>query len=351
MQDYSSLYFLDIKRGVSGIRNIHRLDKKTVWVTGATGLLGSCIVDLLMTLNEQYNADITVIASGRCINRLQSRFNRFLKDSHLLLHKMDLLDEISFPARKVDFVVHAAGNAHPMAFGTDPIGTLLGCISGTNQLLEYSRRNSVHKFLYVSSGEVYGVGDKKYSPFHEGFSGYVNPLEVRSCYPNGKRAAENLCVAYLAQYGLDVSIVRPCHIYGPYVSQSDNRATVQFCLNALKGEPILIKGSGSQTRSYLYVVDCCVAILTVLINGDVGQAYNIASDKPITIEGMANLIATMAGTTVVKKSEHHLGDTPITYQVLDATKLKMLGWREQFSILEGIEHTLKTMSSCYSGEL
>jgi nucleoside-diphosphate-sugar epimerase len=250
-----------------------------------------------------------------------------------------------FPA---DYIIHAGGNAHPAAFQTDPVGTMIGNIFGTHSLLEYGRTHGTKRLLYVSSGEVYGQMDPDLDEFEENDCGYVDSTSPRSCYPASKRAAENLCASYWKQYGLETVIVRPCHTYGPTITDSDSRATAQFFRNALHGEDIVLKSAGTQLRSYCYAADCASAIMTVLACGESGQAYNSANpEDKITIAGLAETIAEAAGRNVIF-AESDATDlaqrTPITKQVLSSKKLEALGWRGRYSTKEGVEHTLRILS-------
>ena len=200
------------------------------------------------------------------------------------------------------------------------------------------------RLLYVSSGEVYGQGDVSISAFKEEYAGYVNALSPRSCYPLSKRTTENLCVSYWKQYGGETVIVRPCHTYGPCMTTTDNRAHVQFFHNALDGEDILLKSAGRQMRSYNYVADCVAGLLTVLINGEPGEAYNLANpESRLTIAQLAAKIAKAESKKVVFEdptSVEIANQSPIAKQVLDTQKLEKLGWKPAFSIEEGISHTL-----------
>ena len=235
-------------------------------------------------------------------------------------------------------------NAHPAAFNGDPVGTIIGNVESTFALLEYLKKHCGKRLLYVSSGEVYGQGDVSISAFKEEYAGYVNALSPRSCYPLSKRTTENLCVSYWKQYGGETVIVRPCHTYGPCMTTTDNRAHVQFFHNALDGEDILLKSAGRQMRSYNYVADCVAGLLTVLINGEPGEAYNLANpESRLTIAQLAAKIAKAESKKVVFEdptSVEIANQSPIAKQVLDTQKLEKLGWKPAFSIEEGISHTL-----------
>ena len=166
--------------------------------------------------------------------------------------------------------------------------------------------------------------------FTEDYSGYVNCATLRACYPSAKRATETLCIAYGHQYGIDVRIARPCHVYGPNFSDSDKRVYAQFIRNVLAGEDIVMKSTGSQYRSWCYVVDCVSALLHILLIGENGQAYNIADDKSnITIKELGEMIATIAGKKLVVEVPSEVekaGFNVVTKSLFSTEKLKALGW-------------------------
>ena len=165
-------------------------------------------------------------------------------------HDVNIIPKFDFP---VDFIIHAASNAYPAAFNADPVGTIMSNILGTKNMLDYALNHSAKRFLFLSSGEVYGQGDLSVDAFDEKYSGYVDPTSPRSCYPNSKRCAETLCVSYTKQYGLDTVIARPSHTYGANFTELDNRANVQFVNRAIKGDDIVLLSAGNQLRSYTYI--------------------------------------------------------------------------------------------------
>lgn len=341
----SQLYIEDLKQTLEQVEVCDRLKESAVLVAGASGLIGSFIVDLLLTANKYLKTNITVYAIGRSKKRLQERFDGIETD-RLLLIEQDINEplEIDLP---VDYIIHGASNAYPAAFRENPVDTIMSNILGTYHLLEYGRLHGGKRLLYVSSGEVYGQGSPAEEAFQENYSGYINILEPRSCYPSGKRAAETLCCSYYQQYGAEVVIVRPCHTYGPNMSVKDNRATAQFIGNALRGEDIVLKSSGSQLRSYCYVADCVSALLTVLIKGSAGEAYNLANpDSRLTIAQFAQRVAELSGHQLIFENPDPTAlqeRSPIDRQVLDSKKLETLGWKGKYDPEKGIRHTLKIL--------
>lgn len=336
----SKLYTEDLETTLAHAVDIEKLYGKKVLITGATGTIGSFAADALIHLNQKVKANIRVLLAGRSVEKLQNQFGNHDNVKYL---SYDLNAPIEFD-EAIDYVIHAAGNAHPAAFNGDPVGTIGGNIDSTHRLLEYMKNHGGKRCLYVSSGEVYGQGDISLDAFDETYSGYLDILSARSCYPLSKRMTENLCVSYWKQYDIESVIVRPCHTYGPFMTPSDNRAHTQFLHNALSGEDVVMKSAGTQMRSYNYVADCVAGLLTVLVNGNVGEAYNLANPKVrVTIAEFAEKIATAEECKVIfdDPTEADVANrSPIPKQILATEKLESLGWQPAFSIDLGIRHTL-----------
>jgi len=339
----STTYLSDLRTAISHSVEINRLYNSSILITGASGLIGSFLVDMLLLCNKENGSNISIYALGRNIKRLADRFST-AKTDKLVFIEHDVCDVPKFDC-KVDYIIHAASNAYPAAFNNYPVDTIMSNIQGTKNLLDYGLSHDAKRFLYVSSGEVYGQGDLSLDSFDESYSGYVNPVSPRSCYPNAKRAAETLCVSYTKQYGLDTVIVRPSHTYGPTATQSDNRANVQFVNKALAGENIILNSAGNQIRSYTYIADVASAILTVLTCGKSCEAYNIANKNSVTtIAGFANEVAKQAGVKLVFAEPNEVAKkemTPIAKQVLDSEKLERLGWSSVYSLAKGMENILE----------
>ena len=317
---------------------LEKLSGSNILVTGATGLIGGCLVEALM-LNPQ--RDYAVYASGRNQERAQERFKSFADDKGFHFIQHDVLKPLQGDVR-FDYVIHAASNASPNFFAQKPVEVIKSNIDGVTHLMEYGLDHGMRRFLYVSSGEVYGEGDGR--AFTEDYSGYVDCTKSRSCYPSSKRAAETLCVSYAAEYGADVVIARPCHVYGPYFTEQDNRVYAQFIRNVLHGENIIMKSTGEQFRSWCYVVDCVSALLHILLKGESGEAYNIAdASSNISIRELAETIASIGGCKVVidvPDAEEKKGYNVVTKSVFDTGKISKLGWMSRTTIEDGIRHII-----------
>ena len=316
-----------------------KLSGCNILVTGATGLIGGCLVETLMMNPKK---DYHVYASGRNEERAKERFKEFANDSDFHFIKYDVLKPLESNV-KFDYIIHAASNGSPNFFAKNPVEVMKSNLYGVANLMDYGLAHGMKRILYVSSGEVYGEGDGRV--FTEDYSGYVDCTKPRSCYPSSKRAAETLCVSYAEEYGADVVIARPCHTYGPHFTEADNRVYAQFIRNVLKGEDIVMKSTGEQFRSWCYVVDCVSAILYILLKGENRQAYNIAdAASNISIKELAETIAAIGDRKVVidvPDADEKKGFNVVTKSVFATEKLNALGWKANTNIKRGIESTIK----------
>lgn len=319
------------------------LDGKTILLSGATGMIGSLLVHVLMDRPE----DIRVIAIGRNTERAKERFQDYWSKERFLFISHDInkpLNEFG----KVDYVIHAASNTHPIAYAEDPIGTIATNIVGTKNMLDYAVTHQTQRFLFASSVEIYGEnrGDTEY--FKEDYCGHIDCNTLRAGYPESKRAGEALCQAYRVQDSLEIVIARFARTYGPSMISSDSKAIAQFIKKGLAKEDIVLKSEGTQVYSYSYVADAVSGMLTILLKGDNGEAYNVADiNSNISLSNLAQLIAEYTHTKIVYElpdTKEAMGYSKATKALLDSSKLNSLGWRAQWDIKTGIARTLKLLS-------
>lgn len=323
------------------------LNGKSVLITGAAGMLGSCMVDILIHLNETLGYEISIYALGRTSSKLEARYKGYTEKAYFHILEKDISKPFELED-KIDYIVHAASNASPELMLNYPVDTLLANVIGVNNMLELAVKCK-SKLLYVSSGEMYGQPDETTlaEGFYEEYCGYVDYKSPRSCYPSGKRAAEVLCQSFKHQYGVHVNIVRPCHCYGPTMTSSDNRAVSQFIRDVMNGKDIVLKSTGELVRSHCYVVDVAYAMFYVMLKGENGEAYNIA-DKNSEVN-----IKTFASIVCATKEKQVLFDLPTDFekqsfskvvrQVLSAKKLEGLGWHAMYDLKAGVASTVKIL--------
>ena len=269
------VYNKNIEKAILANNNFESLKNKSILITGANGLIASSIIDVLNWLNINQDYNIRIIALMRNKEKMLDRFKEY-KNFYII--EQDVTNPIKYN-EEVDYIIHAASNSHPRSFALDPVGTMLANFMGINNILDFAYKNKVKKVEYISSGEVYGQGDANLDSFIEDYNGKINSTNPRSCYPLSKLASETLCVSYYEQYNVNTVIARPCHVYGPTQTKEDSRVIAQFINNVLNNEDIIMKSEGLQVRSYCYVIDCVTAILTILIKGKSGNAYNIANSS------------------------------------------------------------------------
>ena len=326
-----------------------KLQGCSVMISGATGLIGSFLIDVLMEKNLS-GLDCTVYALGRNEQRAKERFS-YCDNGKLVFIPYDInkplcRDDIG----TVDYILHLASNTHPMAYATDPIGTITTNIIGVQNMLEFAAAHNASRCAFTSSCEIYGENRGDVEKFDEKYCGYIDCNTMRAGYPESKRCGEALCQAYIRQKGLDIVIPRLTRSYGPTLLRTDTKALSQFINKGVSREDIVLKSAGTQYYSYLYVADTVSGLLTVLLKGETGEAYNIADDKSdIMLKDLAAIIAEKAGTKVIFELPDEVeksGYSTATKARLDSTKVSKLGWKAKYDIQSGINRTIDILSVC-----
>ncbi len=342
----NKLYKEDIERINSLDIDYEKLNGSSIFITGATGMIGSVLVDALMYRNLKFNADIKIYALARNIDRAKERFSVYSNIPNFKFIKGD----INFPIENIpefDYMFHCASNTHPKDYAADPIGTIMTSVIGTKNFLDYAKNSHAKRAVFLSSVEIYGENRGDTERFSENDLGYIDCNTLRAGYPEGKRAGEALCQAYIEKYGMDVVIPRICRVYGPSMLKTDSKALAQFIKKAVAGENIVLKSEGTQYYSYCYAADVVSALLFLLINGKNGESYNIADPKSdIRLKDLAELLAKSAGTEVVFElpdESERKGYSKATKALLDPKKLNSIGWRPFYNINEGLERTVKVL--------
>ena len=338
------------KEEIANIAKNLPLKDCTVLVTGATGMIGSSIIDVLICASEKLNNKIKIIALSRDINKLKQRFSYNEEKSMIYFIEQDIVDRLKTKDR-IDYIIHTASYADPKKYSLYPVETILTNIYGTNNLLEYCKSHNKTRILLTSTFEVYGKSEKRYL-YRESDSGEIDLNQIRSCYPESKRVCEILMRCYYKEYGVDYVIARLCSIYGPTMAADDSKAHAQFIRNGLMGENIILKSEGLQKRTYCYLMDAISAILKVLFTGESGEVYNISYEKSVvTINQVAGTVANICNTKVIHQEpteDERIGFSTPKDCVLDNGKLRRLGWSGKYSIEEGLSSTINILREIYS---
>jgi nucleoside-diphosphate-sugar epimerase len=200
--------------------------------------------------------------------------------------------------------------------------------------------------LFLSTVEIYGENRGDVEIFKEEYCGYLDCNTLRAGYPEGKRAAESLCQAYIKEKNIDIVIARCCRVYGPTMGDDDSKVIAQFIRNAVNGENIVLKSKGDQQYSYCYVADVCLALLVLLLNGKNGEAYNVSNSDDISLLEIANILSNYTDKEIVFDAPSSLesaGYSKATKALMDNTKLGELGWEAKYSVKEGIIRTAEIL--------
>lgn len=316
-----------------------KLEGSSVLVTGATGLIGTHCIRFLLERNRQFDAGIRVIAMVRNKEKAQVLLDGYGENDGLSYVVADLLDELP-QGLHADYVIHAGCPTASSFFKNNPVETSRSIVDGTLNMLEFARSCKCRSFVYVSSMEVYGMGNE--TPglsrlLKEEDVGYVDPMQVRSCYPEGKRMAENYCKSYASEYGVPTKVVRLAQTFGPGIPKDDRRIFADFVRRAHNGEDIVLLTTGESTRMYLYTDDAVMALFTVLLNGEKGVAYNAANPETYSsVKDMAEMAANMFGEGkmgVIVDVDPDAPYPPEHHLPLDVTRLKSLGWEPTFDLV------------------
>ena len=339
----------DMKR-LCALPVMEELRGRTVLVTGATGLIGQTLVSALLRYGgDDPDAQIRVIACVRSEEKARRLFGAADRGNLDLM----ITDIQSMPEKKlsepVDYVIHAASQTSSRAFVDQPVETIFTAVEGTRRALEFAKNNNVRCFIYLSTMEVYGApsDDHKIDETH---GTNLDTMQPRSCYPESKRLCEILCASWQKEYNVPVRVLRLTQTFGPGVRYDDGRVFAEFARCAMEERDIVLKTAGATCRSYLYTADAAAAILTVMLRGCDGQAYNAANESTYcSILEMAQMVAAecASGKIGVRieagEDPSKLGYAPTLHMNLDTTRLRSLGWKPSCGLAEAFRRMMSAM--------
>lgn len=325
------------------------LSGKTFFITGATGLIGSQIGRALLLSNKLYGDNIQVAAFVRNKEKAEHLYAGLSEG--LTIVAGDIAEHPDF-CDNVDYIIHTASPTGSKYFVSHPVETIHAAIDGTDNMLRFAREKQATSFLYLSSLEVYGTPDPDQDTMPETGHGYIDSTSVRSSYSEGKRIVECLCASYAREYGVPAKIARLAQTFGPGVRYNDGRVFAEFARCVIENKDISLHTQGRTVRNYCYTRDAVKGLLTVLLHGNTGEAYNIANpETACSIREMADLTASLnpSGSTHVcidiPDDVSKFGYNPEMVIRLDPSKLEKLGWKAEVGIKEMFERLIVSMKA------
>lgn len=316
-----------------------KLTNKKILITGATGLICSIMVKAFCYKNDVEKLNLKMYLVVRSSEKAKKMFG---EKEYIEYIETDIENLIPKDFN-IDYIIHAASPTKSKFFIEKPIETLNTAIIGTKNVLEFAKINKTKSIVYLSSMEMYGVINSK--NVSEDDLGYINPLDVRSSYSEGKRICELYCYSYFKEFNMPVKIGRIAQTFGAGVSKNENRVYKVFADAVLNKENIVLKSTGSTIINYSYTTDTIIAIIYIMLQGENGEAYNIVGEKTnLTILDSAKWLAKEFGDGLVNVEiqipKENMGFAPDNKMILSNQKLKDLGWKSQYNLKQGYKRLI-----------
>lgn len=328
----------------------NNIKDSTILVTGATGLIGVQLVRAILCLNRLKNTNIKILALVRNKQKAEVVFGELLKRKELKLIVEDILNPIIIH-ENIDYIIHSASVTASKIMVTYPVETITTSIYGTKNILDLAVNKKVKSFIYLSSMEMYGSFSQTDHMISENDLGYIDPLNLRSNYPESKRLCENMCIAYFHEYNVPIKIARLSQTFGAGILPEENRIFAQFAKSVINSEDIILHTMGLSEGNYTYLRDTIIALFIILIKGKDGEAYNVSNENShITITEMANMVAKDIALNKIKviydiPKKNIYGYAAPTKMKLSSKKLKNLGWEPQVGLKESYLRLIRSMSA------
>lgn len=330
---------------------LDKLSNTTILVTGATGLIGSQVVKALLCCNREKNANMDIIAMVRSENKVKEVFGDLAELDKLHFVYADITEEFEVNYN-VDYIIHGASITTSKFFVEHPVETIKITLKGMENMLELAKEKKVKGMVYMSSMEAFGLTDPSLEYVEEKDLGYIDILNIRSCYSEGKRMCECMCACYASQYDVPVRVARLAQTFGAGISYSENRVFAQFAKSAMNKQDIVLHTEGKSVGNYTYTRDAVMALLILLVKGEVGEAYTVANEKSnTTIRNMAKMVAEeIAGGEIkvvfdIPEDAKTYGYAPDANMKLSSKKMQSLGWKPEIALKEAYLRMMQSMEN------
>lgn len=327
-----------------------KFDGKNVLITGATGLVGAALTRALCAVNRIHGLKIGICIFVRNKNRAADLFGELVERESIKIIEGDICDKIETDIH-IDYIIHTAAITNSKMMVTQPVETIMTSINGTKNILDFAKEQNVKSIVYLSSMEAYGKPSEGNEYVHETDYGYIDILNVRSCYPESKRMTECLCSCYSAEYGVPVKIARLAQTFGAGITEKENRVFAQFARSFINGNDIVLHTTGESFGNYCYTAECVTALFFLLLNGKDGEAYNVTNENTnIMIRDMAQMIADMSDGKIklvfdIPEDALKYGYAPAVKMRLSSDKLTKLGWEAKIDLPEMYQRLIQSMKN------
>jgi len=314
------------------------MDRKRTLVTGGSGFIGSHLCKRLLDMGHD------VLAADNFYSSDRHNVHELLRNPRFELMRHD----VTFPLYvEVDEIYHLACPASPVYYQRDPVQTTKTCVHGSINMLGLAKRLGA-RILLTSTSEVYG--DPAVHPQSESYWGNVNPIGIRSCYDEGKRAAETLFFDYHRQHGLPIKVARIFNTYGPKMQPDDGRVVSNFIVQALKGEPLTVFGDGSQTRSFCYIDDMVDGLISLMNSPrEVTGPVNLGNPGEFTMIELAKQVMALTDSDCELQHLPLPADDPVRRKPDISRAQDVLGWEPAVPLSEGLARTVDYFRGVLNG--
>jgi nucleoside-diphosphate-sugar epimerase len=321
---------------------------KHIFISGGTGFFGRWLLESLLWANHYLDLNLSLLVLTRNPDAFSKKVPHLVSDPAIRLYKGDIRD-FPFPQENFSHIIHAAATSAVATFNNeDPLIKFDTVVYGTRRILDFAIHCQAKKFLYISSGAVYGPQPNHISHITEDFCGAPSTDNIHSVWGIGKRSAEFLCTYYHSHYGIETKIARCFSFVGPFLQTDIHYAIGNFIRDALKGGPICIKGDGTPVRSYLYASDLMIWLWTILIKGEAGSIYNVGSEHALSIKELARTIVDRLPMNVeISMAQKPNPTAGISRYVPSTHKAKNnLGLQQTINLEDAIDKTLNFVRLC-----